>query len=153
MRKRGISPVIATVLLIAMVIVIGLIVFLWFRGLTQEAVTKFGGTNIELICEDILFDASYSSGTLYISNTGNVPIYSMKLKIQQGGNYETKDLSELSSSWPVAGINQGGVFSGKVSLSSGADEITITPVLIGSSDEGKRTYTCNANRYGKELVI
>ena len=39
MNKKGVSPVIATVLLIAIVIVIGLIIFLWFRSLTKDALT------------------------------------------------------------------------------------------------------------------
>jgi len=45
-HKKGLSPVIATMLLIAIVVVIGLIIFLWFRGMTEEAITKFDGTNI-----------------------------------------------------------------------------------------------------------
>ena len=54
--KKGVSPVIATILLIGIVIVIGLIIFLWLRSLTQEAVTKFD-KNVELFCEDFNFDA------------------------------------------------------------------------------------------------
>jgi flagellin-like protein len=77
MNKRGVSPVIATVLLIGIVIVIGLIIFLWLRGLTQEAVFKFD-QNIELTCNDVKFSSSYSSGTLTISNTGNVAIYDIE---------------------------------------------------------------------------
>jgi len=45
-KKKGVSPVIATVLLIAMVVVIALIIFLWFRGLTKEAITKFDVRNL-----------------------------------------------------------------------------------------------------------
>src|SRR3970282_954737 len=91
-NRRGVSPVIATTLLIAMVVVTGLIVFLWFRGFTQEAVTKFGGTNIELVCGDVRFDSSYSSGNLFLSNVGNVPIYSFKLKIESPGSHTTLDI-------------------------------------------------------------
>ena len=36
LNKKGVSPVIATVLLVAMVIVLALIVFLWFRSLSKE---------------------------------------------------------------------------------------------------------------------
>ncbi len=80
MKKRGISPVIATVLLIAMVVVIGLIVFLWFRGMIEEEGTKFG-KNVKLVCDDVNFEASYSGGVLSILNIGNTPIYKMKIKI------------------------------------------------------------------------
>ena len=47
--KSGLSPVIATVLLVGLVVVSGLIIFMWFRGLTQEAVVKFD-QNIQLVC-------------------------------------------------------------------------------------------------------
>ena len=61
MNKKGVSPVIATVLLIGIVIALGLVVFFWFRSFTQEAVTKFGGENIQLVCNNVQFEGSYSS--------------------------------------------------------------------------------------------
>lgn len=149
--KKGISPVIATVLLIAMVIVIGLIIFLWFRGLTKEAVTKFGGTNIELVCQDVGFSADYSGGFLTISNLGNVPIFSFKLKISGAGSHETKDIADASD-WPSTGLRQGGVFSADLSSEFfGADSVTVIPVLIGSSDNGEQTHVCD-DRFGQEVL-
>ena len=59
-NKMGLSPVVATVLLIAMVIIIGIIIFLWFRGFTHESITKFGVRNVELVCGDVNFQATYS---------------------------------------------------------------------------------------------
>ncbi len=148
-KKRGISPVIATVLLIAMVVVIGLIVFLWFRGMTQESVTKFGGQNIELICDEVNFDASYSNGILYISNIGNVPIFDIKMKVFREGSYETQELAGFN------GLNQGASFvSGDISAGIGsASKIILTPVLIGSSKKGDRTYKCSEEKYGYEIIM
>ena len=147
MNKRGISPVIATVLLIAMVVVIGLIVFLWFRGMIQEEGTKFG-KNVKLVCDDVNFDASYySPGTLSVVNTGNVAIYEMKLKIFKEGSYSTEDLSN----WPVLGLNQGGTFSGSVDVID-ANKIILIPVLMGSSSEGKKSHICE-EQYGYEITI
>lgn len=151
--KKGVSPVIATTLLIAMVVVTGLIIFLWFRGFTEEAITKFGGTNIKLVCGDVRFDSSYSSGNLVLSNVGNVPIYSIKLKIESPGSHETIDIESIVSSWPVTGLNQGGVFSGDISSSvSGAEKITVIPVLRGNSDSGARTHDCD-EQYGEEIIL
>ena len=152
-QKKGISPVIATILLVAMVIVIGLIIFLWFSGMTKEAITKFGGLNIELVCKDVEFSAEYTSGILSISNYGNVPIYSMSLKIFDGGtaSYSTKNLKEeLPDDWPETGLKQGGVFSSSISF-SGASEVTVIPILIGSSKEGKKTFVCS-EQYGQEII-
>jgi len=149
--KRGISPVIATVLLIAMVVVIGLIIFLWFSTFIEEEGTKFG-KSIKLACEEVSFDASYSGGKLFIKNVGNVPIFEMKIKISSAGSHETKDLKDLSSGWPELGLNQGKSFEGSVTLGTGADKITLIPVLAGSSDKGKTTFVCE-EQYGYEITI
>lgn len=153
--KKGLSPVITTVLLIALVIVIISIVFLWFRGMVEEGVTKFG-KNIKLVCDDVEFEASYASGTLSIVNTGNVPIFRMNLKMAQGGNYQTKEITEFSNeNWPDTGLNQGGSFSASgigEEFVSGTDKIIVLPILIGTSDKGKKTYICEG-QYGKELTI
>lgn len=149
MNKRGISPVIATVLLIAMVVVIGLIIFLWFTSMIEEEGTKFG-KNLKLVCSDVHFEASYSGGFLSIVNTGTTPIYKMKLKIFKAGSHETKD---LSGSWPGLGLNQGGAFSGDISSEvGGASKIILLPVLMGSSTEGKKSYICE-EQYGYEITI
>ncbi len=151
-KKKGVSPVIATVLLIAMVIVIALIIFLWFKSMIQEKITKFGDQNIQTVCEKVKFDASYDDGSLFISNTGNVPIYSLKIKMTGAGSHETKDIKDFpSASWPSIGLNQGGTFYGSIDLSS-VKEIEVIPVLIGMSDKGKKSYTCE-ERYGYNILI
>ena len=151
-NKRGISPVIATVLLVAMVIVIGLIVFLWFSGMTEETITKFGGTNVKLICDDIQFEADYESNNLHIVNIGNVPIFGIKAKISKAGGYETKNLKDdLSADWPELGLNSGSVFSGSIDFGD-AEIITLIPILIGNSEEGEKTFT-GEEKYGKEIII
>lgn len=149
-KKKGISPVIATVLLIAMVVVIGLIVFIWFRGMVGESVTKFG-KNIQLVCDDVEFDASYSDGALQVVNTGNVPIFKMNMKISTPGGHSTEEINHDDyPGWDEVGLKQGGAFS--VAMSVGGDKITLIPILIGTSDKGKRTYVCEG-QYGKEIIL
>jgi flagellin-like protein len=145
--KRGISPVIAAVLLIAMVVVIGLIVFIWFRGMVGESVTKFD-ENIQLVCDDVSFDASYvkSSGMLQLLNTGNVPIFKMNMKKSGAGQYSTVEI-ELED----GGLGQGRAFSSIVSVGT-AQKITLIPILAGTSDSGTRTYVCE-EQYGKDIIL
>ena len=150
-EERGLSPVIATVLLITIVVVIALIVFLWIRGMTQEAITKFDGQNIQLVCEDVSFHASYSGDSLDITNLGNVPIFGMNVKEIGEGSYTTKNLREESLAWPETGLNQGGVFSDTMYFTG--EEIVLIPVLIGESDSGRKTYVCDENQYGYEILI
>jgi flagellin-like protein len=149
---KGLSPVIATVLLIVIVIAIALIVFIWIKGMIGTSVTKFNGRNIELVCEEVSFQASYSEGILYISNPGNVPIFGMNVKVVGDGSYITEDLrTKEGANWPDSGLNQGGTFSS--SLSFNGEKIILSPVLIGESDEGRKTYACDEKNYGYTILI
>jgi flagellin-like protein len=151
-ETKGLSPVIATVLLIVIVVVIALIVFLWIKGMTQEAITKFGDRNIEMVCEDVEFEASYTSMTgLYITNYGNVPIFGMDIKEIGDGSHTTVDLRE-NPRWPETGLNTGGIFADE-EMTIDANEIVLIPVLIGESDSGRKTYVCNENQYGVRLSV
>lgn len=160
-KKRALSPVVATVLLVAMVIVIGLIVFLWFRSLTQEAITKnIGGseTNVQLVCDDVYFEASYttSSDELSIRNSGNIPIYNFKVKVSGDGSFSTSDLKDLSEDWSnlyKTGLNQGMSFSDEILFPSGTSEIVLIPVLIGNSEGTKKTYVCDENLHGYQIIL
>ena len=156
-QRKGVSPVIATVLLITMVVVIALIIFLWFRNINKEAITKFDGTNVEIICNDVEFESSYSSGGMYVLNSGNVPLYSMKMRISKEGSYNTLDLQEIAdSNWPEKGLNSGRAFSSATlsTLIDGADEVLLIPVLVGISEESgeEKLHTCDEN-FGQELAI
>jgi hypothetical protein len=155
---RGLSPVIATVLLIVLVVAIALIVFLWVRGMTQEAITKFGGSgkpeNIQLICGQVSFEASYTAGTgLYITNPGSIPIFGIDAKEIGDGSHKTIDLRD-NANWPTVGLNQGGVFSDQnFNVSSGVTEMVLIPVLIGESDSGRKTYVCDEAQYGYQIMV
>lgn len=156
MNKRGVSPVIATVLLIGIVIALGVIVFFWFSSFTQEAITKFNGENIQLVCNDVSFAASYSSGgSLAISNTGNVPIFDFNVQIQgSAGTYTTQDMTNLISNWPSSGLRQGSVFSGNIaSKVAGANQIVLIPILMGTVSNGdQKSFTCANQGYQVSLI-
>jgi flagellin-like protein len=149
--KKGLNPVVATVLLVVMVVIIGLIVFLWFRGITEETITKFGGENVKLVCDDVYFEADYSGTTLYVANSGNIPIFGMEVKAYTTGSHSTESLREFSSTWPDAGLNQGGTFSDDIVVN--AEEIVLVPVLIGETDSGKKTYVCDEAQHGVSLIV
>jgi flagellin-like protein len=146
--KKGVSPVIATILLVGIVIMMGIIIFLWFKNLQKEAITKFGDTNIELVCDEVSFDASYSSGQLYLLNTGNVPIYSFKVKTSEEGSYKTENIEDLTQ-WPK-GLNEGRTFSSQINLDANAEEIKLIPVLLGNSKKGHKSFVCG-EQYGVTL--
>lgn len=151
--KKAVSPIIATILLIAIVIVIAMLIFFWFKGFTKEAVTKFGNKNIKLVCNDVKFQASYNSGIFSISNTGSVPIYSLNLKFSGSGTHNTFSVENLNIEWDSAGLNPGSAFSGNInSNTEGMDKLTVIPVLIGKSKKGQTTYICD-EKYGKKINL
>lgn len=149
---RGVSPVVATVLLVAITIIIALIVFLWFRGLKGETCIKLD-QNIELVCRDVEFFADYNNGELYVSNTGNIPIFGMKVKIEELTGFTTLDL--ISKGWPGIGLNQGNSFSVSISAEAAtAESITLIPILMGScGSDGDKTYVCAERDYGYKINI
>jgi len=151
-KKRGVSPVVATVLLVGITIIIALIIFLWFRGLKGETCIKLD-QNIELVCKDVEFFADYNNGELYVSNTGNIPIFGMKVKIDDIAGHITLDLT--SKGWPGIGLNQGNSFSTDISGEAAtAESITLIPILMGScGDEGDKTYVCGEGDYGYKINI
>ena len=153
-NKKGLSPIIVTMILIGLTIGISSVLFLWFRGMVEEGVTKFG-KNIQLVCDDVDFEASYSNGRVSIINNGNIPLFKLNVRISKGGSYQTRELNDILSTevWPEQGLQQGGAFSGDISgYVGGADKITLIPILIGASSKGKKTFECD-EKYGKEITV
>ena len=78
--KKGVSPVIATVLLLALVFILALFVFMYFKGFISEQVEKFGQP-VDNICRSVSFDVrdrqdgDTTTYFLEIVNRGNAPIY------------------------------------------------------------------------------
>ena len=153
MYKRAVSPVIATVLLISMVVVLAMIVILWFTSLTGEAITKFNGQNVEIICNDVSFEATYVGDVLSVLNTGSVPIYKINIKTEGPDGYQVIPIGDKEN-WPDKGLNQGKSFSvGNLPYSS-KDKITIIPVLLGeSSSKGLKTFSCDEKQTVYEINI
>ena len=146
MKKKGVSPVIATILLVGMVIALALIVFVWMRAFAKETITKFEGENIELSCDKVEFQASYSGGQLSVSNTGNVPIYDLRIKVAGPGGFVSKNARD-SDSWNRNGLNAESSFAGYIEGLEG-DEITLIPILLGNSEKGMRVFACDEKRTG-----
>jgi len=151
--KKGVSPMIATILLIAMVLIIAAVIFLWLKNMVKEDVTKFNDENIELVCQDIIMEASYENNGIVVVNNGNVPIYGLKVDIYTESGNEEISLDGTTDPALKKGINQGGSYTKTFSSEQlvGATKLIIYPILIGNSDDGTRTYTCLD--YGKERSL
>jgi flagellin-like protein len=150
--KRGISPVVATVLLVLLVVILALIIFLWFRAITREAITK-SGVNVEVICNDpaqVVFDASFAAGKLAIRNNGEIAIYDFLLKKKADGTTVSNRLRDEDSSFDGLSSGQAGEFSIDAADSN---EIVIIPVLLGQTQSGvNKEHECD-ERIGISLTI
>ena len=148
MRKRGLSPTVATVLLVALVVVIMAIIFLWFKNLNEETLTKFEDENVKISCKKVELEVSYSpsSKEVLVKNIGDVPVAGFRIKTFSDGENDL-ELEEFE------GIVIGG--SDRFNISPyihGNEKILLIPVLLANSDEGSKEYVCDEDR-GYEIKI
>lgn len=140
--KRGLSPVIATVLLIMIALILAVIIFLWARSFVGEAVSKEKYSRIEQACVDIKFRAeAFASGssplqTIDIVNDGDVPIYGIQVGKKGFGSISVDKFPGTIANGQTQKVDVSS--KGFVAL----DELQITPVIVGTAGETKRTYVC-----------
>ncbi|MEK6848742.1 MAG: archaellin/type IV pilin N-terminal domain-containing protein [Nanoarchaeota archaeon] len=133
--KRGVSPVIATVLLILIVLISALIVFMWARGFVAEAISK-NQKPAEQACSELSFEAQKISGnTIQVSNKGNIPIYRFEIKGTSTGKVEVEQTQQT--------LDIGGAI--EITLSKTYEKIEVVPVILGKAGNVKKAYTCINN--------
>lgn len=152
MNKKGVSPVIATVLLIVIVIVLATIIFIWAKSFLTESATK-GDRVVEASCEDVVFEAQIAinapeciitgqTSALDINNIGNIPIYGVKvLKYDKStGNIDPLTLNDQTFIGGTVKIGQ----SSYVCIDSvrTGDTFRVIPKLLAEKEKTKITYTC-----------
>ena len=137
--NRGLSPVIASVLLILLVLVMATLIFLWARGFISEQIEKFG-TPIEKMCEAVSFEVERIGIDLEVINRGEVDIRYFDIKMIKGGDSEIEkfnfqvDAGE-SVRQEVNLLMEGGEVP---------DKITVYPALVGNIKGGSssKVFTC-----------
>jgi flagellin-like protein len=149
-KKRGVSPVVATVLLIVLAIVLALIIFLWARGFLAEKTQKFGNP-IEDSCERVSFEGEVveTSGQSVISvvNRGNIPIYGME--VRQKGMGSVRTVNSFMTTITIGDTARSeaasiGVFAG--------DTVILIPMILGEIGGVKKSFTCDIE-HGAEMEV
>ncbi len=106
--KKGLSPIIITILLVLLTIIVASIIYVWLTSFLKEGLTK-SDQPIERSCDNINLEVSSSNGILYVTNNGNVAIYMLKLSTINSGTSELKDLDSLgigqSKSFDISGVD------------------------------------------------
>lgn len=140
-KKKGLSPIIASVLLILLVLVLASIVFIWARGFVGEQIEKFGAP-IEESCDGISFEVAKIGNNLEVLNKGGVDIRHLDVRMTKGGTSITKrfDFSIDSGDFESGGFS----FFMTEDDTEVPDEIIVYPALIGKvvGENSNNVYTC-----------
>ena len=152
-RKKGVSPVISTVLLIMIVIILAVIILLWANSFVREAITKKiidDTKTVEEWCKEIDITPEISRDQLSFgfTNNGNVPIYQYELKLTEKDSGDSNVI--LITSAEGGSVNQGYSSILNSSLRSDIksydqyDKIKVIPILLGegTKSSGKTEFKC-----------
>ena len=136
--KKGVSPIIVTVLLILLAIILVVIIALWARGFIKEHLTKFDQStgedkSIRDACDNVRIQASISGSNLILINTGDIPVYKVEIRASgEGGEIDTQT-EEVNLS---PGISR--------TLAISGSNIEISSILLGKRPSSGQTieYNC-----------
>ena len=144
-NEKGLSPVIASVLMILMVVVLAIIIFLWARGFIGEQVEKFGKP-VEDLCSSVDFSVvvieSGGYQILEIVNRGNIGIAAFEIKMYSGGDSE---IIRLDVGVPIGESVSREVSLGVMKSGGVSDKVEIFPVLSGNvrGESSRKMFTCS----------
>ncbi|MEA3378543.1 MAG: archaellin/type IV pilin N-terminal domain-containing protein [Nanoarchaeota archaeon] len=120
-NKRGVSPLIATVLLIGFTVATVALVIMWGKGYTQETAEKEGAlAEAKLSCENIDFTATSASWNgvqlkLGIKNKGTTSLDTFVFRINNGeAVVESASIVEAMSTKKIS-ISDAGLTMGTIS--------------------------------------
>ena len=104
-NKKGISPLIASILLVAFVILIGSIVIFWGRSFIKERAQKEGElAEKQLKCENIeieIKNAKKIERNIELENKGNLAIDGFILRVISGGSGSEKIIQKVDPLKPA----------------------------------------------------
>ena len=150
-EKRGVSPVIATVLLVVIALILAIIIFFWARSFVAEKIEK-DGRDIDQSCAEVSFRAEVvlSEGNLAIENTGSVPLYGAEIRKKQFIG-EIKKVATFDST--VRAGETGYIELDDIieELEVG-NELIVVPVLLGETEQYKKAHVCD-KEYGVETIV
>ncbi len=136
--KKGLSPVIASVLMIMLVLFIASFVFSWARGFVMDE-DRGNGLSADALCNSVDFDVGVigidgDDYSFEAVNRGNVNISALKFKVYSG-----EDSSIVDSD---VGILTERSITGNVVFSGVVDKVDTFSVLDGKLTGGNSDIVC-----------
>jgi flagellin-like protein len=126
-KKKGLSPVVATVLLIALAMVLAMIIFIWARGWISEQIEK-KGTPIDQVCEGVKIDVELNKVgdveyDLTIASRASVSIHAIDIREESRGSSKSYTIQ--------VNLNPMGSTVKRITPEEGTERIIVYPQLIG----------------------
>lgn len=149
-QKKGVSPVIATILLVAIVVVLSGIIFIWAKGFLSESATK-GDRVVESSCEDVKFEVQIvesadecgDESAVDVNNIGNIPIHGVKVLQYDDSSGSIENVPIADDAFTVGTIKVGQSSYACLNIDVNVnDKFRIIPKLLAEKDERKIAYTC-----------
>lgn len=142
MKKRGVSPLIATVLLIGFAVIIAVSVWLWYSNIVQGEFMKQGAlSQIQTDClSDIelqIISASAADGNIDIKNSGNKLFNGIRVLINDG-----ESVSSIQETF-----NPGDQKTINIPAISEADRVSVMPMIVRQGVPG----TCSEKKVTSKL--
>ncbi|MEI6849634.1 MAG: archaellin/type IV pilin N-terminal domain-containing protein [archaeon] len=153
-NKKGLSPVIATTLLILIAVIIALIIFLWVKAFIGEKIQKDLGAGPEAIenfcgADQLVFSAnailSGSDLKIELQNSGNIPIQG--IQVARKGLASVKIIGNASfSGGPLTSGDDSSLTVPANGIAKG-NSVRVVAVLLGILQDGssKKEYACSNN--------
>lgn len=148
MEKRGISPLIATVLLVGFVIAIAILVWLWYGNVVKERAEKEGqrisgefscSSNVRISIDNLVCGTPSSPIVNFdIQNEGIADLNGIRILIQGDVGVETLGIS----------LSLGATTSQKIGESYDASKVGVlsTVTVIPTVRQGSSTITCTEEK-------
>ena len=138
--RRGVSPVIAVLLLIAIAVATGILVYVWVTGLAGT-LQQSGGRQVTEQIELLAYDwSSTSTLTLHLKNTGGVNVEIEKIYI------DGDDVSNSVSGGLPVSLNVGETTSISITNLSGYTSGTSHIIKVVTKTGGVFTFTVVTGR-------
>ena len=150
-KKRGLSPVVATVLLIALAMVLAMIIFLWARGWMFEQIEK-RGESIDRSCEQVNMEVDLQkTGSqeikIRIINRGTIAIQAVEIRQEYRGD-------SSMTLWNITAPPAAASSERTIPLeNSNIDKITIYPRLVGTVEGTTDHKAKTCLNHGKTYTI
>jgi flagellin-like protein len=146
LQKKAVTPLVSTVILIMIVVVLALIIIAWSGVFFKEAITKeIAGEKktAEQRCSEIVVESFINpepDETFGFKNIGNIPIYSIKIKLSDfngGSSIITMDEFTGGVVNPSFSVTLIDIESGGKLIHSNYEQVKIIPILLGTSESGE----------------